>query len=485
MHQALHIFRKDVRYLRREIALILLIAFIYGAMHGPDAIQASGWALAAMAAFLIGRVVLAEAIPGDRQFWITRPFRWQGLLGAKLLFIAVFVNLPILLAHLYILIDDRFPLASSLPGLLWSQVLLFAFVALPFAALAALVSGMVPFVFSLLIVFAAAIGISEPLVPSIAARLLGVDWMRGSIVFVVLAAISIPVLLVQYKTRCTLFSRWFALGGMAAGGLAFVVMPWTLPLAAESYLSKASSLGSSMQIALDQRSGQPRWFPALASQVMMSFPIAVSGIPEGTEFQSDALSISLQGPDGRSTRLSALDCPDLRRVTTSAAGATIYAQCSIDPSFFHRERGQPLTLRAAMYFTLFGNARSQTIPLTNEPTNALDGLQCYVDLVKAEWDVYCRSAFRWPARLVYAKLGHTNANSFVQFVSYSPFPASLSIDPVETRWASAYASGPAPNVRDVTIIVEEPLAHLRRDFEARNVRLSQFQSVPAGTVPPR
>lgn len=58
-------------------------------------------------------------------------------------------------------------------------------------------------------------------------------------------------------------------------------------------------------------------------------------------------------------------------------------------------------------------------------------------------------------------------------MSYSPFPASLNIEPIETRWASAYAAGPAPVVRDVTIIVEEPLAHFRRDFEA-TVPLNEF-----------
>ncbi len=106
-------------------------------------------------------------------------------------------------------------------------------------------------------------------------------------------------------------------------------------------------------------------------------------------------------------------------------------------------------------------------------------------MVKAEWDVYCRAAFRWPDRLVYAKLGRTSADSFAQFVSYSPFPAGLNIDPIETRWASAYASGPPPTVRDVTILVEEPLAHLERDFEARDVRLNQFMARPMGTVPSR
>ncbi len=200
----------------------------------------------------------------------------------------------------------------------------------------------------------------------------------------------------------------------------------------------------------------------------------MQGIPEGTEILADALSISIQSSDGRATNLSLHDCGDLQRGSISAQAAVMSVKCFADPAFFFQEHQRPVTLRASLYFTLFGNAQSRSIPLSDQPSNALDGLQCYTDVVKSEWDVYCRSAFRWPARLVYAKLGHTNANSFTQFVSYSPFPASLSIDPVETRWASAYAAGPTPNVRDVTIIVEEPLVHLRRDFEAQDIRLDQF-----------
>lgn len=186
------------------------------------------------------------------------------------------------------------------------------------------------------------------------------------------------------------------------------------------------------------------------------------------------MTVSLRAPDGRSANLGLADCSDLKRQTISASAATIAAVCTADPGFFHRERGQPVTVRGSIYLTLFGNARSETLPLSDEPANALDGLQCYTDAVKAEWDVYCRSAFRWPARLVYAKLGDSSANSFTQIVSYSPFPATLSIEPVETRWASAFAFGPTPTVRDVTIVVEEPLAHFRRDFEARGVPLNEF-----------
>jgi hypothetical protein len=59
------------------------------------------------------------------------------------------------------------------------------------------------------------------------------------------------------------------------------------------------------------------------------------------------------------------------------------------------------------------------------------------------------------------------------------------LNPIETRWASAYAYGPPPTVRDVTIVAEEPLAHLRRDFEARSVRLSDFVVPPTRYLDPR
>jgi hypothetical protein len=492
MRQTLHILKKDARCLRYEIGLILVISGVFAAMHvrAAHGLTNDSWwaelALVVTAAFLIGRLVLAEAIPGDRQFWITRPYRWSSLLGAKLLFIVTFVNLPIFLAHLFILLIDGFPLVSSLPGLLWSQVLLFSFVALPFAALATLNSGMAPFIFSQLIVLAAGFSIWELLVPTSTVRLGGVEWVRDSIALVALAAIATLVLLIQYKRRRTLFSRWFAVGGIVLGAVVFVALPWPAAFAVQSRFSKQPSLGSSIQIGFSQTSEERFWLPQMTPKVALHLPISVQGIPDGTELQADALSISLRSSDGRTTQLSAQDCGNLTRGSISPSAVTISAVCSVDSSFFHAKRGQPVTLRASLYFTLFGNAHSKTIPLTGQPSNAPDGLQCYTDVVKAEWDVYCRTAFRWPARLVYAKLGHTNANSFTQSVSYSPFPASLNIDPIETRWASAYAAGPAPfePVRDVTIIVEEPLAHLRRDFEAHDVQLDKFNPWINGGAPP-
>jgi hypothetical protein len=473
MHQALHIFKKDVRYLRYELSLVVFFTCAFAAMHlraAHNGFLNDAWLpeifLFIGLATLIGRLILAESITGDRQFWITRPYRWKSLLAAKLLFILTFVNLPILLAQLFILMADGFPLASNLPGLLWSQVLLLLF-SLPFVAFATL-SSIKPYQ---LILFAVVIGVYGLAEGQPAGTLAGVTWVPASFALVVLFATAVAILLIQYKSRRTVFSRWLALGGLLVSGCLFVGLPFPVVYAVQSRLSKEPALGSSIQMALGQTPAQGFGLSVLRPKVELHVPISVQGIPDGTEIQPDAFRISFDSPDSRRTELDAPDCRDFKRATLGPTAATISLLCYADPEFFNRERNQPLTVNAALYFTLFGNARSQTIPLSDRPATALDGLQCYVDNVRAEWDVYCRSAFRWPARMVSAKLGHTDANSFEQAVSYSPFPANLNIEPVETRWASAFASGPAPLVRDVTIVTEEPLTHLRRDFEARGVKL--------------
>jgi hypothetical protein len=139
----------------------------------------------------------------------------------------------------------------------------------------------------------------------------------------------------------------------------------------------------------------------------------------------------------------------------------------MDPIFFNEERGKPITLKSSLYLTLFGNARAKTVALQDTPVNVMDGLQCYSDIMG---DVLCRSAFRWPNLMVSASVGGANPNVFTRFISYSPFPASMHLNPIETRLALASTL----STHDVTIIVSEPLAHFRRDVEVRGVRLVDF-----------
>ena len=151
MRQALHIFKKDVRQLWFEIAIALIVtaafAFI-GARRGfwlddPGANRSVAWSMVQLILplawwILIARVVYGEILPGDRQFWITRPYRWTSLLGAKLLFIGVFVNLPLLAADVIILRAYGFLPGEEIQGLVWKQILCTLVFLLPVAAVCAI-----------------------------------------------------------------------------------------------------------------------------------------------------------------------------------------------------------------------------------------------------------------------------------------------------------------------------------------------------------
>jgi hypothetical protein len=151
MKQALHIFRKDVRYLRYEIA-ITLIAVIAFAIAGARHIFTIGVFLPVLWWFLIARAIHAEPLPGYRQFWITRPYERKSLFGAKVLFILSFVNLPLLIADAVILLAAGFSVAHHLGGLLWAQVSITVAFVLPAAAFAVMTSGLAELVIATLLI---------------------------------------------------------------------------------------------------------------------------------------------------------------------------------------------------------------------------------------------------------------------------------------------------------------------------------------------
>ena len=114
MKQALHIFKKDVRYLRYDISIALLAAVVFAVSKILVILPAVWW-------FIIPRVIHLESLVGRRQFWRTRPYEWKSLLGAKLSFVFTFVNVPLFVADAAIVHNAGFSIGSSIPGLLWTD----------------------------------------------------------------------------------------------------------------------------------------------------------------------------------------------------------------------------------------------------------------------------------------------------------------------------------------------------------------------------
>src|ERR1019366_8950465 len=70
----------------------------------------------------IARVVHAETLVGDRQFWITRPYEWTKLLAAKVLFAVAWIGVPYLLAQALMLAEAGYSPLGYAPRLLLNML---------------------------------------------------------------------------------------------------------------------------------------------------------------------------------------------------------------------------------------------------------------------------------------------------------------------------------------------------------------------------
>jgi hypothetical protein len=92
--------------------------------------------------------------------------------------------------------------------------------------------------------------------------------------------------------------------------------------------------------------------------------------------------------------------------------------------------------------------------------------------------LFCNSAFRPQPDLVSLHFESNEGNADWHYAayaallsqSYSPFPAELNINPV-----SQYSTFRAGEASGVIIESIEPLAHISRNFEIRNLRLGDYE----------
>jgi hypothetical protein len=462
MNQTLHIFRKDVRFLRIEIALMLLLTA--GLALLPGELLSEIIALAAL--FLIVRLIHAEAIPGERQFWLTRPYRPMSLLGAKLLFIVVFICAPIAIAQALLVLRLGFPFGYELPGLLFTQFLIFFVVAVPVAAIASVTSRLVTFVVAVLVLVATVMfgrsGVDQMLPGHSAGT---ANWIMTALFFAAIACIAAIILYWQYRDRRTLFSQIFGLAIFyaALALLIFIPGPWLEPL--QTWFSQQHGLTSNVRISVEpKRRDQTVSEGRTNTHIPLVF--AVNGIPAGTEVRSDYTSISFVWPD---KTWSPSEPPGRVPQVYDRNESLLKANVLMDSSLYRARSTQPVTIRGEAFLTLFGDPERRRVSLRNGPVNVQDGLQCFQgDFIGGNYLV-CRSFFRWPVRLVTAE-ANTDITDFENSrMSYAPFPASLDLSPLDVRWAEPL------NADEATIVTKKPLVHFRKEFELRNACLADWE----------
>jgi hypothetical protein len=488
MNQALHIFSKDVRRLWIPLStmLALHVLFTFFEMrpqHGGPMSFAAG-ALGAEQLvdlllpiawwFVIIQLVHEESIPGDRQFWITRPY-WRGsLLGAKVLFILAFVNVPILIADCFILTAQGFSAAGHWQGVLWRQIPFTVAVLLPPLALGSSTRNLSQVIVAiLLVVLRIVVGSLAPGASSGGSN--SVDWIEATVDTIVFLAILCAVVLIQYGSRRT----WLARGLLAA----FVIVPgfslplrWQLDLQARVKPPPIDT--AAVHIVFDPT--RSRRTPLVRqrgfTQASVALPVAVSGAPDGVELVSNQASVNLGGK-------SFVEGASLERDKEG-----YWETILLEANLFSSLRNAPVTIRITPVVTAV-RITDFRAPLAAGPVLAPGVGFCESSQPGPQFlNVDCRWALRSPLRTrVHADypgwdtpdpMGRRH-DQMTGDLSDSPFPAGLSLSPVHTQQVfslAGYDLVAAMNYPGTQLVfeTEHPIAHFQTQIELTGVRLEDF-----------
>ena len=486
MAQLWHILRKDCRYLRFEFLLYALFLGCYTwtetqvvpatsfgrEIFVPDTLRLlSAIGMMAVASYLIIRLIHAEAIPGDKQFWLTRPYSWKSLLGAKVLLLLIGVSLPMLAVRLLIFRIQGFPFYPGVWQLLWSQLVMTVVIGLAIAALAALTAGLVQFVIPALVLISVAAFVQEDAywVNSWPA---GTLWFRETLAAAGLIAIALWALHSQYRNRNTSFARGFALSAFTFVGILYFYAPWSLAMTVNGWLTAPMTDGSSPGVVLGP---ELKFYPAEpGDRVNGRLPISVRGIPAGYSSELQQILVTFRGPAG--VKQEWFEPGPLQ---TSLQGLGYRAMGAVDRSFYDAAQGKPMTIRVSVDVILFPPVQTNKIKLSEDFVNVVGGVQCRGAILRREFveqqlrsrsgrfdGIECRSAFDWPEvrSLLTPEAPFQPLRALVP--SHSPFyKGALSLLSVQTQNVFFYRG-----VDETTITAQGPPQWYHRDFEFRNVR---------------
>lgn len=397
MDQILHVFRKDIRRHWREIVLsiAILTAFAWSEPsqwmppRSPEAVLrmilhqwltpmvAIGWL------FLIVRVVHGESLVGDRQFWVTRPYQWKKLLTAKAMFIAVFINLPLLVVQMSLLWKGGFAPARYVRGLLWMQCLWLTLLILPMTTLSAVTSGLGQTVLVLLGVLLSLIGLAalSSATPDIglpiAQRI--PEWFQPTI----LLSACVVVILWQYARRRTLHSRLLL---AVAAGMVLVTMTVTphRSLDAQAYPQKSSGQQLPVQLSFDPaKSTAVGGAQIEKNKVYVQVPLLVSGIERDSVAVIDGMIVEIETADGLHWNSGWF------RSSLFLLPAQTHADASfaVDKVFFDQIKSRSAKVHLSFALTAFESRETRRVTLGGgeftTPGNAwcslypeISGLQC-------------------------------------------------------------------------------------------------------------
>jgi len=430
MKQILHIFKKDTRHFWPEIltCLVTLTIFvlIYPARWRLVGDRASSSALNSILTLviplmpltwclLVTRLVHAEGLVGDSHFWQTRPYEWKKLLAAKLLFLAVWLFVPGMIAQSALLVEAGFAPLAYMRGVLLLVLFLGGLFLVPMMALAAVTANFARMLLSLLgIIF---IWPAFGFLSSLSAGYSSTDPNpRHMLIPWLMVLFSAAAIAAQYSRRRV----WLGRGLLLAMGLLVGIALHAAGGSHESAIDRAypaasDAMPSPVQLAFAPTARRPlQVVPSeRAGKVYLEIPLQYSGVMEGSVVQVDDVKFMIYGPGGFHFAAPWWTSPPWRY--RPGAGASM-VEIMLSREQYDRLKGQPLNLHLTLAVTRLDAGDVVRVPIAEQDFEVPGVAVCSAHNIYRQVGVFCRSAFQEPA-----------------------------VTDIATTWSDAPCSGPQPD----------------------------------------
>ena len=382
MTQALRIFRKDVHHLWPRVLVVLCLMIAHAVLevlslpvNVPETMRIN--AMSGVVTLLlpigiwslIAWLIFEEALPGDRQFWLTRPYRRLDLLVSKLLFVFAFINVPVFISDCCILRALGFPVLSVIPQLLLRQLFVTTLFILPFFAVASVTAGISQFLLAWFVLLLALV--FEEILVNMWTGNTSIGIVAGTVFVVTWAITACGIVIWQYATRRTAISR-LALFAIPCAFPLMGVLPW--PFA--SGPAQARHLPDQPSITLaydpDRKAASQNYTNPPSGYALVRIPLAVAGLPPKTLLRGDArVSIYVNGRPWRRS-------DDWTLSTVERFDGMYWLSLNVPASNIAVLKQQPSSLRATFDLEIVSDEVRKKEPLTKH-SFFVDGVGlCYV-----------------------------------------------------------------------------------------------------------
>jgi hypothetical protein len=520
-----HILKKDVRLLWVFALVMATIHLAAAALRSWLGVFPEPSQLVVIADFLsllslLGIVVLTialmheDAVPGVRQDWLTRPIDRADLIFAKLLFVMLMVQAPLLLADVSEALLDGFSFQASLGAAAARNVAILCFFSLPALMLGAVtrnlmesfgvaVMGLVVYA----VVFLLGTGLLLGVRTSVGGT--GLLWMFGATWYALAVAGAAIVISLQFFRRKTTIARCL----IGVGGAVIILssfLPWRAAFALQVMLSKEPSSADAVELAFNPQLGSfnlpPGAAPAISAGLYL--PLRVTGVPASAVMLMDRADIHITDIHGstlyegrsnlsvdgvgsiRDARL------EVRQRDDGDTAADVHQRIFIPAAIYARLKDQSVRLQIDYSLTLLRAAATYSMPASGGAAR-LQGLGWCSTRIDGEGDdvqLRCLNTRRTPS-CVSAFLQHgpsalRNPEAHVCDPDYMPVATNFWPDalsrlagevPFFDRSGLTHYPVDGSKLVDSQLVVKiyEPRDHFTRHLNIPTIRLSEFAAAAA------